>query len=104
MKKININHPYFQTIECDETQCWVTLNEQFPIKEFRVAVIEPLSNYVEVGSDVGFRHEDGEIDWIYGHGETIEEATEMALQNFINLVVHPDDLTSDNFAKREAIA
>ena len=104
MKKLKITHPYFQDIECDESQCFVTLNKKFPIKGFRVALVEPLSIYIEVGSDVGFRHEDGEVDWFYGHGETIEEATEMALQNFLNVVVHPDNLTSDNFVKREVIA
>ena len=104
MKKLNISHPYFQAIEYDDSQCWVTLSKQFPIKGFRVALIEPLSDYIEVGSDVGFRHADGEIDWFYGHGETIEEAIQTALQNFLNLVVHPDNLSPDNFAKRDVIA
>lgn len=104
MKKLKIHHSYFQAIEYDESQCWVTLSKQFPIKGFRVTLIEPLSIYIEVGSDVGFRHSDGEIDWFYGHGETIEEAIEVALMNFLNLVVLPDDLTSDNFVKREVIA
>lgn len=104
MKKLSIKHPYFQVVEYDNSQCWVTLNEQFPIKGLCLALVEPLSNDIEIGSDVGFRYADGEIDWFWGHGETIEEAIEVALQNFINIVVHPDDLSSDNFVKREVIA
>jgi hypothetical protein len=41
MKKLATKHSYFQIVEYDDSQCWVTLNEQFPIKGLRLALVEP---------------------------------------------------------------
>jgi hypothetical protein len=104
MKDVDIRHPYFKRVQCGVSECLVELSEEFPIQGFRLAVVEPLSNLVEVASDVGLRHEDGLVDWVRGEGTTIEEAVTQALQYFINLVVHPEGLVKDDFAERSEIA
>jgi hypothetical protein len=102
MKTIEARHPYFDRVECGDSDCVVTLSRAFPIQGFRLAVV-PGRGYVEVAADVGFRHDDGGVDWIRGSGDTFEEAVVSALQFFLNLVVHPENL-SDSLVWRDEIA
>lgn len=104
MKTVEVKHPFFTSVLCSESEIHVTLRDDFPIHSFRLAAVEPLSVYIEVASDVGFRHPDGLVDWIRGHGETIDEAASVALQNFLNLVVHPSGLSENDFVWRSEIA
>ena len=104
MRAVEVSHPYFTSVLCDESEVHVVLRSDFPIRGFRLAAVEALSVYIEVASDVGFRHPDGLVDWIRGHGETIEKATNVALQHFLNLVVHPDGLVKNDFVWRSEIA
>ena len=103
MKDVDIRHPYFTRVQCGASECFVELSEEFPIHGFRLAVVEPRSDLIEIASDIGFRHEDGFVDWVRGAGTTVEEAAADALQYFLNLVVHPAGLAKDDFAERSEI-
>jgi hypothetical protein len=103
MKSIEALHPFFERVEFSDGECRVLLSGAFAVRGFRLAVVEPLSDLVEVAGDIGFRHEDGAVDWIRGCGDTMEQATVDALQHFLNLVVFPEDL-SDKLVRRDAIA
>lgn len=94
MNRIDIAHPYFELVECHDTGCVVRLNPDFPLRSFRLAVVERPSDLIELAADIGFKHEDGEVDWIQGCGTTVEEACMDALQTFLNLVVHPAGLSN----------
>jgi hypothetical protein len=104
MKDLDVRHPYFKRVQCSVSECLVVLSEEFPIHGFRLVVVEGPSVYVEVAADIGLRHKDGSIDWVHGEGTTIEEAATVALQFFLNLVVHPEGLDKDDFVWRSSIA
>jgi hypothetical protein len=103
MKTIDARHPYFDRVECGDSECVVSLSRAFPVRGFRLAVVERGTGYVEVAANLGFRHDDGGIDWVQGGGDTLEEAVVSALQFFLNLVVHPENV-SDSLVWRDAIA
>jgi hypothetical protein len=103
MKIMDARHRFFESVEFNDAECRVLLSDEFPVRGFRLAVVDPLSDLVEVAADIGFRHEDGAVDWIRGCGHTMEQATVDALQNFLNLVVFPKNL-SDKLVRRDSIA
>jgi hypothetical protein len=98
--EIKISHPYFERVVRDGDGYRVHLREDFPVQTFLVLPDTPIwEGYIEMTSDLGFVHEDGNVDWIHGSGQNEVDAVESACQMFLNLVVASDGLSNDDFVR-----
>jgi hypothetical protein len=98
--EIKISHPYFERVVREGDGYRAHLREDFPVQTFLVLPTTPIwEGYIEMTSDLGFVHEDGNVDWINGSGQNEVDAVEDACQMFLNLVVAPDGLSNDDFVR-----
>ncbi|MCC8527427.1 MULTISPECIES: hypothetical protein [Xanthomonas] len=104
--QIQISHPYLVSVVRCGDGIEVTLSDVFPA-EFRVfqlwAAPEVWPGYKEVEGSLGLIEEDGRTLWLCGAGVSVEEAVEDALLKFVNWVVHPADVTANDFCMRPAL-
>ena len=93
---MNIKHPYISNIVETNDQYIISLSSDFPFKSFVLNKTESIG-YPSVEANIGFLNEDGSVDSIGGSGNNHEEAMTEALIQFVNLVVHPADITINSF-------
>ena len=99
---MNTAHPYIkEVIDVGEGRFRVTLSQDFPLAGFVLYESSHQTGYFELSATIGIEEPGGDLNWISGTGNTLEEAIEDALQNFLNTVVHPSDLSSEQFVERE---
>jgi hypothetical protein len=97
---IDVKHPYINEITYDEGRYIINLSSDFPIDNF-ILVPDDSCGYPAVESNLGYIHDSGDIDWIFGHGNDIEEAVINAVIFFVTLIVSPEGLNKNNFSTRE---
>jgi len=97
---LNIRHPFIEAVQfLSSSEAVVILSKEFPIRSFKVLSAPKIwEDYEEVMAEIVFVHDTGEIDRITGTDFTFEGAVVSAITNFVNLIVHPEGLTCENFA------
>ena len=98
---MDIEHPFFESVELRNGIVNVQLAKGFAVDSFQIKEVPSNWEGVEVSANLGVTSSGGEVDWVRGAGRNVEEAVHDALQMFLNLVVVPEEVPLNEYAYRD---